>query len=109
MARIRHSYPFQSSEDWASFLYQTPLSQPTVPHPTQFNPRDNYLAAIAEAEVYLAAQQLQEDALRRAWTVQIQRLKPKQHPQPAHAPTATAAALRFDAVRRRIQEECARS
>jgi hypothetical protein len=109
MARIRHSYPSQSSEDWASFLYQTPLSQPTVPHPTQFNPRDNYLAALAEAEVYLAAQQLQEDALRRASTVQIQRLKPKQHPQPAHSPTATAAALRFDAVRRRIQEECARS
>ncbi|KAF7360367.1 BAG domain-containing protein [Mycena venus] len=97
---FHHSYPS------AFASYRSPISQPT-----QVNPRDKYLAALAEAKAaeaeYLAAERLQqeEDGLRQRLE-QIQRLK---H-QPTSAPSAyythtPAATLDLDALRRQIAAE----
>ncbi|KAF8170294.1 hypothetical protein K438DRAFT_1982808 [Mycena galopus ATCC 62051] len=95
---------------YPSTFYGTPISRAQ----TQTNPREKYLAALANAQAaeaeYLAAEQLQqeEDQLRQRLE-QIQSLRQHQQPGAYYAQPQTwsrhAAPLDFDALRRQIAAE----
>ncbi|KAJ7655285.1 hypothetical protein DFH06DRAFT_1414091 [Mycena polygramma] len=79
---------------FSSNYYRSPVTAPTL------NPREKYLAALAEAKAaeaeYLAAEKLQqeEEALRQRLD-QIQHLKQQQQQQPAPSPYYTPAQAHF--------------